>query len=234
LWDPVPPTVVLSSGRFDAFNSPCRVSAIAPPAELPFTDEVAEGVRAGDTDALTAVYEALIEPLTSYLRSQLRDSHMATDLAQETFIELVRACRGLTGGPREIRAWIYRAAQRNVIDHVRYRNRRPEDLIAEAPESPIAEKGPDELVVDAEQSERIRAALERLSPDQAQVIALRFLAGLSAPEVAAVMDKNEGAVRALQHRGVAALARILRAQAVLESTTATPERYVRFRQVEVR
>lgn len=207
---------------------------IAPTVPLPFSDEVAEGVRAGDADALTAVYEALMDPLTSYLRSQVRDSSIAVDLAHETFIELVRACRGLSGGPREIRAWIYRAAQRNVIDHVRYKNRRPEDLMAEAPERRVAEKGPDDLAVEADEAARIQAALARLSPDQAQVLSLRFLAGLPAPEVAAVMDRNEGAVRALQHRGVAALARILRAQTVLEPSPAAPDRYVQFRHVEVR
>ena len=175
-----------------------------------------------------------MEPLTSYLRSQVRDTSVAVDLAQETFIELVRACRGLSGGPREIRAWIYRAAQRNVIDHVRYKNRRPEELTADAPERALAEKGPDQLAVDADEAVRIQAALSRLSPDQAQVLSLRFLAGLSAPEVAVVMDRNEGAVRALQHRGVAALARILKSQAVLEASAATPERYVQFRHVEVR
>jgi RNA polymerase sigma-70 factor, ECF subfamily len=175
-----------------------------------------------------------MDPLTSYLRSQVRDTSVAVDLAQETFIELVRACRGLTGGPREIRAWIYRAAQRNVIDHVRYKNRRPEELFAEAPEHPVTAKGPDDIAEEADEAARIQSALARLSPDQAQVLSLRFLAGLSAPEVASVMDRNEGAVRALQHRGVAALARILRSQAVLESSSTSPERYVGFRHVEVR
>jgi RNA polymerase sigma-70 factor, ECF subfamily len=218
---------------WSSFSIPRRPT-IASTAPLPFSDEVAEGVRAGDADALTAVYEALMDPLTSYLRSQVRDTSVAVDLAQETFIELVRACRGLSGGPREIRAWIYRAAQRNVIDHVRYKNRRPEELHAQAPERAVAEKGPDDLAMEADEAHRIQAALARLSPDQAQVLSLRFLAGLSAPEVAAVMDRNEGAVRALQHRGVAAMARILRAQAVLESSSAAPERYVPFRHVEVR
>lgn len=209
-------------------------TAIQEPDALPFTDEVAAGVRSGDVDALTAVYEALVGPLTSYLRSQVRDASVATDLAQETFIDLVRGCRGLCGGPREIRAWIYRAAQRNVIDHVRYKNRRPESLTDQAPEIRESAKGPDDLAVEAEEAHRIRSALARLSPDQAQVLSLRFLAGLSAPEVAAVMDKNEGAVRALQHRGVAALARILKAQAVLKAERATPEPYVRLAPVEMR
>ncbi len=171
------------------------------------------------------MYRALIDPLTAYLRSLVRDPDVATDLAHETFIELVRACRGLTGGPHQIRGWVYRAAQRNVIDHSRYRGRRPEDLVAEAPDRPSPEAGPDELAVGAEDTERLRAALARLSPDQAQVLSLRFLAGLSAPEVGVVLGKREGAVRALQHRGVTALARILKAPAVLQRAAATPQQY---------
>ncbi len=195
-------------------------------AAPPFPPEVAEGVRGGDPDALALVYRALIDPLTAYLRSQVRDPDAATDLAQETFIELVRGCRGLTGGPHQIQAWIYRAAHRNLIDQTRYRGRRPEDLVAEAPDHPSPEVGPDEVAVGAEDAQRLRAALARLSPDQGQVLSLRFLAGLSAPEVAVVMGKNEGAVRALQHRGVMTLTRILRAQTLLARAAATPQQYV--------
>lgn len=220
----------------------CSEPVVVPPlrglliaaTESPFSDDVAAGVRAGDPEALTAVYEVLVQPLTSYLRSQVRNSDTAFDLAQETFIELVRACRGLTGGPREIRAWLYRAAQRNVIDHFRYKGRRPEDLTAETPDTVEPARGPDEMVLAGEEADRIRAALARLSPEQAQVLALRFLAGLSAPEVAAVMDRTEGSVRALQHRGTAAMARILGSQTVLKAVPATPDSYVRLRSVEVR
>jgi RNA polymerase sigma-70 factor, ECF subfamily len=191
---------------------------------LPFSEQTAEGVRDGDPDALAEVYRALIGPLTAYLRTQVRDRHIATDLAQETFIELVRASRTLTGGPAQIRAWIYRAAQRNVIDYTRYRGRRPEDLVEAAPEVPSSERGPAEQAVESDDAAQLRTALARLSPDQAQVLTLRFLAGLSAPEVAAVIGKAEGAVRALQHRGAASLARILRAQAVLKEQRETPNK----------
>ena len=203
-----------------------RAEATITPVEdsLPFSEQVAESVRAGDPDALAEVYRVLVGPLTAYLRTQVRDQHIATDLAQETFIELVRSSRTLTGGPAQIRAWIYRAAQRNVIDYTRYRGRRPEDLVDVAPDVASAERGPDDRAIQSDEAEQLRAALSRLSPDQAQVLTLRFLAGLSAPEVAAVVGKAEGAVRALQHRGTASLARILRAQAVLKEPRETPGR----------
>lgn len=156
------------------------------------------------------MYRVLVNPLTAYLRSQVRDPHVVSDLAQETFIELVRGCRTLTGDPAQIRGWVFRAARRNAIDHSRYTRHRPEHLVDEVPDWPSQEQGPAELAADSDEAQQMRNALARLCPEQAQVLSLRFVGGLSAPEVAVVMGKTEGAVRALQRRGVAALAKILR------------------------
>lgn len=180
-------------------------------SEQPFDDEVAAGVRRGDPDALSEVYRVLSGPLTAYLRSQVRDAQLAEDLATETFLKLVRGCRRLEGGPFQIRSWLYRVAQRNVIDHLRARSRRPDEELTDLPpEELTAEGDPAGTVEDRDTLARIRTALEQLSPDQAEVLRLRLIAGLSAPEAAAVIGKTEGAVRALQHRGVATLARHIR------------------------
>jgi RNA polymerase sigma-70 factor (ECF subfamily) len=180
-------------------------------SEQPFDDEVAAGVRRGDPDALSEVYRVLAGPLTAYLRSQVRDAQLAEDLATETFLKLVRGCRRLEGGPFQIRSWLYRVAQRNVIDHLRARSRRPDEELTDLPpEELTAEGDPAGTVEDRDTLARIRTALEQLSPDQAEVLRLRLIAGLSAPEAAAVIGKTEGAVRALQHRGVATLARHIR------------------------
>jgi RNA polymerase sigma-70 factor (ECF subfamily) len=179
--------------------------------EQPFDDETAAGVRRGDPDALSEVYRILAGPLTAYLRSQVRDPQLAEDLATETFLKLVRGCRRLQGGPFQIRSWLYRVAQRNVIDHLRARSRRPDEELTDLPpEDVTSEDDPAEAVEDRDTLARIRLALTHLSPDQAEVLRLRLIAGLSAPEVACVVGKTEGAVRALQHRGVATLARHIR------------------------
>jgi RNA polymerase sigma-70 factor, ECF subfamily len=179
--------------------------------EQPFDDEVAAGVRRGDPDALSEVYRVLSGPLTAYLRSQVRDAQLAEDLATETFLKLVRGCRRLEGGPFQIRSWLYRVAQRNVIDHLRARSRRPDEELTDLPPEELTAEGDPAVTVEGwDTLDRIRRALEQLSPDQAEVLRLRLIAGLSAPEAAIVINKTEGAVRALQHRGVATLARHIR------------------------
>jgi RNA polymerase sigma-70 factor (ECF subfamily) len=195
--------------------------------EQPFDDEVAAGVRRGDPDALSEVYRVLSGPLTAYLRSQVRDVQLAEDLATETFLKLVRGCRRLEGGPFQIRSWLYRVAQRNVIDHLRARSRRPDEELTDLPPEELTAEGDPSVTVEGwDTLERIRQALEQLSPDQAEVLRLRLIAGLSAPEAAIVIGKTEGAVRALQHRGVATLARHIRRGTVplaLQRTTDSME-----------
>ena len=184
--------------------------------ECQFSADVAAGARAGDAAALEQVYRLLVGPLTSYLRSQVGDPDAAADLAQEAFVDLVRRCRTLEGGPREIRSWLYRAARNKAIDRSRYRSRRPETLTDEVPDAPSASPGPETVADAADRATSVRRLLASLPADQCQVLTLRFLGELTAPEVAAVMGRTEGAVRALQHRGVAALGRALRAGADAE------------------
>ena len=66
-----------------------------------------------------------------------------------------------------------------------------------------------ELAIERLEGTRVLAALRELSPDQREVLLLRMAGGLTAPEVAAILGKTTGAVKALQHRGLASLARIL-------------------------
>jgi RNA polymerase sigma-70 factor (ECF subfamily) len=190
--------------------------------EPPFSETIAQGVREGDPDALAAVYRALIGPLTGYLHAQVLDRQLAEDLASETFLELVHSCRTISGGPFEIRGWLYRAARHNLIDQRRYRARRPVDVVETVPDGQDHGPSTDDLAADGMAA--VRAALSGLSPDQAQVLTLRFLGGLSAPEVATILGKTEGAVRALQHRGVAAMARLLEDPGVSVDISSTPER----------
>jgi len=192
--------------------------------DAPFDEEVAKGVRQADPDALAAVYRALVRPLTSYLRAQVGDDHVAQDLVSETFAEFVRSCRRIEGGAFQMRGWLYRAANRNILDHHRHRRRHPEDAIERIPEQQTNDSDLDERVALSEAVAQVREALASLPPEQAQVLTLRFLGELSAPEVAAVMGKTEGAVRALQHRATAAMARTLRTQAVPISTLSASER----------
>ncbi|MBV7327557.1 sigma-70 family RNA polymerase sigma factor [Chloroflexi bacterium TSY] len=58
-------------------------------------------------------------------------------------------------------------------------------------------------------SERLRSAIRRLTDEQAEVVSLRFLEGYSIAEVATMMAKTEGAIKALQYRAVSTLRDLL-------------------------
>lgn len=189
----------------------------------PFPDEIAEGVRAADPDALAVVFRTVSGPLAGWLRTQVADEHLVEDLIEDTFLDLVRGCRAIKGGPFAVRAWLYQAARRNLLDVVRGRSRRPEVVTDVVPEGPDDRDGPEAIVAQRDAEVRLRAHLSALAPDQEQVLTLRFLAGLTGPEVAAVLGKRQGAVRSLQHRGVAAFARRLELEAVPDGAPAAPQ-----------
>jgi RNA polymerase sigma-70 factor (ECF subfamily) len=177
-----------------------------------FSEEVAEGVKAGDPDAVAQVYIVLADRLLSYLMARVHDRATAEDLLEATFLELLQKGRTIRGGAASIKVWLFRSAHYNALDHLRRLTRRAEDLTDDPVRLEAADmaRGPEDLAVASDTTAKVRRALEQLSSDQRQVLMLRYSAGLSAPEIARVLGKNDGAIRSLQHRGERSLARILK------------------------
>jgi RNA polymerase sigma-70 factor (ECF subfamily) len=163
--------------------------------------------RALDGDRLAAIYDEYYQPIYRYVYRQVGDVETARDLTAEVFHRLLRAAQGGGSPDRNSKAWLYRTAHNIVVDHYRRQQHRRhlplEDELINAKDDPA---GTAERHLSAAQ---VRAALQHLTPDQRQVIILKFLEGLSNQEVAAVLDKPVGAVKSLQHRGLAALQRQL-------------------------
>lgn len=188
------------------------VSANRPDADQPlFSDAVVEGVKTGDPDAIGEVYVCLANRLLGYLTARVRDRAAAEDLLEATFIELLQKGRTIRGGAASIKVWLFRAAHYNALDYLRKIKRRGEWLEADLTlfDQPETTRGPADRVEADDTSSRVRAAMSTLSGEQRQVLLLRYVAGLTATEVADVMSKSDGAVRALQHRGERSLGRVL-------------------------
>jgi len=160
-----------------------------------------------DQVALIAVYDAYHEPIYRYIYRQVGEAETARDLTADVFYRLLRAAQKNGALVPDAKAWLYRTAHNIVIDHYRrqkHRNHLPlnEDIAG----------GNDNLPNLAERNiltAQVRNALQHLTPDQQQVIALKFLHEMSNREVATVLDKPVGAVKSLQHRAIAALQRQL-------------------------
>lgn len=163
--------------------------------------------RALDGDRLAAIYDEYYQPIYRYVYRQVVDVETARDLTAEVFHRLLRVAQSGNSPERHPKAWLYRTAHNIVVDHYRRQQHRRhlplDDELINANDDPV---GTAERHLSAAQ---VRAALQHLTPDQRQVIVLKFLEGLSNQEVAVVLDKPVGAVKSLQHRGLAALQRQL-------------------------
>jgi RNA polymerase sigma-70 factor (ECF subfamily) len=102
---------------------------------------------------------------------------------------------------------LFRLARNAVIDFVRTSHEHAD--LAQSVDRAGTEAGPEELAVIRQEIEAVGAAMAALTDDQRDAIALRFLAGLSAREAAEAMGKQEGTVRGLQFRAIAAMRRQL-------------------------
>ena len=171
------------------------------------TELLLKKARQYDQNALAEIYDLYSDALFAYAFKHVGKSQVAEDLVAETFSRFLKALeRG--GGPKEyLRAYLYRITHNLIIDS--YRREPPPPL--ELEEELISEEGADPITImaDLEDADRVRNALRLITPEQSQVITLRFLEGWSGLEIAQAMDKSLGSIKALQHRGLAALQRIL-------------------------
>jgi RNA polymerase sigma-70 factor, ECF subfamily len=169
-----------------------------------------EAAQGGDPEAFGSLFDAYHGPVYRYVAARVGRPSDAEDLAQLVFVKALEAlpryeARGVPFG-----GWLFKLARNVVIDHVRTRREvAPLDLLVERPHP---DDGPDELAVLRQELDSVAYALRRLTPEQREAIELRFFAGLSAKEAAVAMNRQEGTIRGLQFRAIAALRRDLGVQ----------------------
>lgn len=160
-----------------------------------------------DPAALAEIYDLYNADIFRYASRQLGDAEMAEDCVAETFSRLLHTLhRG--GGPKDhLRAYLYRIAHNWITDT--FRSRVPPDLELNTDILSDPHDQPEQAVERLLTNDHVRAALMKLTPDQRQVIVLRYIEGWPHKEIAQSIKKPAGAVKALQQRGIAALRRIL-------------------------
>ena len=175
--------------------------------------QVLRAAQAGGEWAWGRLYSDLAPTVLGYLRS--RGAPDPEDLLGEVFLQVVRDVGAFSGDERDFRAWVLTVAHHRLLDDARYRGRRPVESVAEEALLAAAVRGDvEEEALLGLEMERLRRALEGLSADQQDVLMLRLFGELTIEEVARVVGKRPGAVKALQRRGLMALKRILSSLAV--------------------
>ena len=170
--------------------------------------DVLDAARRREPAGVEAVYRRYAPAVLGWFRSRVGDGALAEDLTGDAFVAVIAALPSYTGGPEAFAGWLFTLVRRDFVDHLRRTSRRPELLLAEPVDTELAPDTADQVLARAD-SASVRAALAKLSPDQQEVLVLRVVAGLTANEVAAQTGRSVGAVKALQHRGLDSLGRLL-------------------------
>ena len=179
----------------------------------PSADHVRElAVQASQLDitAFSDLYRHYSPQILQFVSARVSGYQEAEDLTNTVFEKAYAAIGRYEPSPAQFSTWLYTIARNSVIDH--YRKRRlpiQDDAEAEMLATVDPADDPERLLLEDDRRRSLWAALRQLTDEQRQVIGCRFFFNLSILEVASLMDKTEGAVKALQFRALERLKRQL-------------------------
>ncbi len=169
--------------------------------------------KAGDSDAFAQLYDGYVERIYRYIYFRVSDDETAEDLTSQVFLKAWEHLDRYQPGESPFLAWIYRIARNQVIDYYRVHK----EFISLEEIATLASDN--QSVVEAVQilfdMKTVRDAMKYLTKDQQEVVVLKFIAGLSTEDIASMMKKREGAIRALQMRALQTLAKYLKEEDML-------------------
>jgi RNA polymerase sigma-70 factor, ECF subfamily len=169
--------------------------------------EILQRARSFEHQALAQIYDAFSPGLYRYALRRLGDESLAEDCVAETFSRFLQALQARRGPKNYLQAYLYRVAHNWIVDHYRHDPLPPTELSNEH----LDEKaGLEEITSRHLRQERLQVALMQLTPDQQQVVGLKYLEGWENKEIARALKKPVGAVKSLQHRALATMQRLLK------------------------
>ncbi len=174
----------------------------------PFDEQHAlKGLREMDAVAITAIHNHFYPDIFRFTQYRLNNVHLAEDVTADVFMRLLEAVNEGRGPRTTLRGWLMATASNLVSDHYRKSYRRKTEDLSED----VRADGPGLLtrVETRERKKAVQDALEKLTPDQQNILSLRFGTGYSLEETADTIGKNVNAVKQLQFRALAALRRHL-------------------------
>ena len=209
------PSLGTPTRKASAPEAPPRIPSPSPPAE-PTCEQarmmaMVKAAQNGDGEAFGQLYDTYVELVHRYISYRVNNHALAEDLTSETFLRALRRISTFTWQGRDFGAWLVTIARNLIADHFkssRYKLEHSTPDLVEAGADGL-EDGPENEVLAGITNAALLDAVRKLGHEQQECIVLRFLQGLSVAETAAILGKNEGAVKALQYRAVKALGRLL-------------------------
>jgi RNA polymerase sigma-70 factor, ECF subfamily len=154
---------------------------------------------ATEAETFEALYRRTLPRVYAYVASLLRDRTAAEDVTALAYERAYRKRRSFRAGRGSRDAWLFGIARNAALDELRRRKRRAS---LEAEPEDVAGPGTDQLAETALQRQAVRAALAQLEPRERELVALKYMAGLSNTEIAGVIGVSESNVGTRLHRTV--------------------------------
>jgi RNA polymerase sigma-70 factor, ECF subfamily len=170
-------------------------------------EDLLERARQIDLDALAEIYDTFSPPIFRYAFRLTGSEDQAEECVAEVFSRFLNALHAGGGPHQHLKAYLYRVAHNWITDQ--YRRQPPPPLPFEAELLGSSDHDTAENAVDNMDQAQVRAVLQLLTPDQRQVIVLKYYEGFTNEEAAEALHKPVGAVKSLQHRALDALRRML-------------------------
>ncbi len=198
-----PPAVVPFRGaKAGALDRTAARDAALPVDPVEVT-RLVDRAKGGDPQAFGLLYDRFQPEILRYLTYRTRDAETAEDLTQQVFLKAWQAIPRFEQRGVPFKAWLYRMAHNQMVDHFRTHKATSELGDFDMPDGADQESA----LLAVEMNEALQRALGRLSEDHRQVLVLRFLMEKSAREIGEVMGRKEVTVRGLQMRALQALRR---------------------------
>lgn len=167
--------------------------------------ELLERIAGGDRGAFETLYRRFARPVFGLALRRLGDRDRAEEAVQETFAAVWRSARSYRPDRGPGAPWLYAVARNAIVDRFRGRG----DAVADLPDSPSAEAGPQESAETAWIAWRVHRALEELPPTEREVLELAYWSGLSQSEVAGFLNIPLGTVKTRTRSALHRLSRAL-------------------------
>jgi len=171
--------------------------------------QLIQRARQGDLAAVSELYNLHVDRIYQYVRYRTGDEQTAEDITAEVFLRAIESLGSYTDQGAPFMAWLYRIAHARVIDYWRSLKRRQTAPLDDPLLQDSLVATDDAIDVDFLQNRSLWSAVQQLTDDQQNVIILKFVQGLGNAEIAQVLGKTEGAIKALQRRALEALTRLL-------------------------
>lgn len=179
---------------------------MTPPTRASDLSAAVDEAKRGSVPAFERIYLELSPTVASYLRwNKVAD---VESLTNEVMAQVHRNLGRFSGDGAAFRSWVFTIAHHRMVDERRRSGRRVVVGEGDVAESSVVGDAEEEAL-ESLSDERLRALLDRLSPDQRDVLLLRIVADLSIDDVAVALGKRPGAIKSLQHRALGTLRRHL-------------------------